>query len=166
MNMPNPEYRQREQSKTFAAGNRSSDRAGRRSRLPARGILAVEFALLLPLILLLTLAAADFGRVMHAYLVVSNAARCGAEYGSMHGFTSYTQSSWQSQVLSAMNAEMSGLQGFSAASFQASCSTATDSDGLYQISVTASYPFTTIVNWPGVPSQIQLTHQVVMRQIR
>jgi Flp pilus assembly protein TadG len=126
----------------------------------------VEFALVLPLLLLLTLAAVDFGRVVYAYLVVSNAARCGAEYGAMHGFTSYTQSSWQAQVQAAETGEMQNLSGFAAANFQAAVSTTTDGDGLYQIAVTASYPFSTIVSWPGVPSAVQLSRQVVMRQIR
>src|SRR5258708_3931374 len=98
-------------------------------RLPRRGTAAVEMALVLPLILLLAFAVADFGRVVHAYLVVSNAARCGAEYGSMHEFTAYTRSSWQAQIRSVIEGEMSGLQGFSATNLQSTCTTTTDGDG-------------------------------------
>ena len=140
---------------------------GRRGfRERTRGAAAVEFAIVLPLLLTLTFAAVDFGRVIHAYLIVSNAARCGAEYGSLHGFTSYSQASWQAQVLAAATAEMQNLPGYSAANCQTACTTTTDSDGLFQVTVTASYPFTTVVSWPGVPSAVQLSHQVVMRQIR
>ena len=84
----------------------------------------------------------------------------------MHGFTTYTQSSWQAQVQAAASAEMQTLPRFDAANLQTSCATTTDSDGLYQISVTVSYPFTTVVNWPGLPSAVQLNRQVVMPQIR
>jgi hypothetical protein len=104
--------------------------------------------------------------VFHAYQVVSNAARCGAEYGSMHSFTSYTQASWQAQVHAAATAEMQNLPGYSAANCQADCSTTTDSDGMFQVTVNVSYPFAMIVAWPGLPSTVQLKHQVVMRQIR
>jgi Flp pilus assembly protein TadG len=140
--------------------------AGFRRRSRRCGAAAVEMALVLPLVLLLTFAAVDFGRVVNAYLVVSNAARCGAEYGSMHEFTAYTQSTWQAQVQSAMTAEMQGLQGYSAANLQSTITSTTDGNGLFVLSVTASYPFTTIVNWPGIPAQVQLSHQVTMRQIR
>ena len=149
-----------------AAGIVQTPRGNRGSRKRTRGVAAVEFAIVLPLILTLTFAAVDFGRVMHAYLVVSNAARCGAEYGSMHGFTAYSQASWQTQVLAAAATEMQNVPGYSAANSQTTCTTTTDSDGLFQVTVTASYPFTTVVNWPGIPSAVQLNHQVVMRQIR
>jgi Flp pilus assembly protein TadG len=149
-----------------AAGNGRTPRGKRGCCRRTRGVAAVEFAIVLPLILTLTFAAVDFGRVMHAYLVVSNAARCGAEYGSMHGFTAYSQASWQTQVLAAAATEMQNLPGYSAANSQTTCTTTTDSDGLFQVTVTASYPFTTVVSWPGVPAAVQLSHQVVMRQIR
>lgn len=131
-----------------------------------RGLAAVETALVLPVVLLITFAAVDFGRVIHAYLAVSNAARCGAMYGSMHEFTSNNLTSWKSQIRSTMDDEMSGLQAYSAANLQAAISTTTDSSGLFVVTVRASYPFATIVNWPGVPSQITLSHAVTMREIR
>jgi Flp pilus assembly protein TadG len=135
-------------------------------RRAAVGAAAVEMAFVLPLVLLLTFAAIDFGRIVHANLVVSNAARCGAEYGAMHEFTSYTRPSWEAQIRSAIEDEMAGLQGFSATNLQSTYTTTTDSDGLFQLKVRASYPFTTIINWPGVPAQVQLSHEIEMRQIR
>lgn len=135
-------------------------------RRASHGLAAVETAIVLPLVLLLTFATIDFGRIVYAYVAVSNAAYAGAEYGSMHQFTSYTQASWQAQIQTAIQNEMQNLSGFTAANLQSSSSTTTDSDGLFQVTVNVSYPFSTIVNWPGVPHQIQLTHQVVMRQIR
>jgi len=131
-----------------------------------KGAAALELAVLLPLILLFVFACADFGRVMHAYLTVSNAARCGAEYGAMHEFTSFTRSSWESRVQSAIQDEMQLVPGFDAGSLQVALATTTDSDGLFQVAVEVTYPFRTIVNWPGVPSQVTLDRKVLMRQIR
>jgi Flp pilus assembly protein TadG len=131
-----------------------------------RGAATVEMALVLPLILLFAFACVDFGRVVHAYVVVSNAARCGAEHGSMHKFTTYTHPFWESQVRQAVEKEMQGLAGFTADELQTTLTTFTDADGLFRLDVEVQYPFQTVVRWPGVPSQITLNHRVAMRQIR
>lgn len=44
----------------------------------------VEFAILLPLLLLLVFGAVDLGRLFHAYITISNAAREGARYGIIY----------------------------------------------------------------------------------
>lgn len=43
----------------------------------------MEFALILPVLLLMLLAILDFGRAIYAYSVISNCAREGARYGSV-----------------------------------------------------------------------------------
>ncbi|MBC7260892.1 MAG: pilus assembly protein, partial [Chloroflexi bacterium] len=49
-----------------------------------RGQSLVEFALCLSLLMLIFLGVFDLGRVFHAYIVITNAAREGAYYGAMH----------------------------------------------------------------------------------
>lgn len=49
-----------------------------------RGQAVVEFALILPLMILLVLIAIDFGRLFYTYVGMTNAAREGAAYGSQH----------------------------------------------------------------------------------
>ncbi|MBC7233029.1 MAG: pilus assembly protein [Chloroflexi bacterium] len=49
-----------------------------------RGQSLVEFALTLSLLMLIFFGVFDLGRVFHAYIVITNAAREGAYYGSMH----------------------------------------------------------------------------------
>lgn len=46
-----------------------------------RGANLVELALILPFLLLLIAAIADFGRAFNSYIVINNAAREGARYG-------------------------------------------------------------------------------------
>lgn len=53
--------------------------SGHRNR--ERGANLVELALILPLLLLLIAAAADFGRAFNSYIVINNAAREGARFG-------------------------------------------------------------------------------------
>lgn len=50
----------------------------------ASGQELVEFALVLPLLLLLVFGAVDLGRLFHAYITISNAAREGARYGIIY----------------------------------------------------------------------------------
>ena len=50
------------------------------TRAGERGTATVELAFLAPLLILLGVGVADFGRVMYASMVVNNAARAGAQY--------------------------------------------------------------------------------------
>lgn len=50
-------------------------------RFPQRGASAVEFALVLPLLIVLTFGIIEFGLLMYNYQVITNAAREGARYG-------------------------------------------------------------------------------------
>lgn len=51
-----------------------------------RGQALVELAMLLPILLIILLGIIDFGRVFYAYVTITNAAREGARYGSLHVF--------------------------------------------------------------------------------
>ncbi len=44
----------------------------------------IEFALVLPFLILLVIGALDLGRGLNAFIVATNAAREGARYGAMH----------------------------------------------------------------------------------
>ena len=44
----------------------------------------VEFALILPVLILIFFGALDLGRAFHALIVITNAAREGARYGTLH----------------------------------------------------------------------------------
>jgi len=49
-----------------------------------RGQGIVEFALLLPVLILILVGVFDLGRAFHALITITNAAREGARYGTMH----------------------------------------------------------------------------------
>ena len=61
-------------------------RFSRRARRSSdqRGQSLVEFALILPLALMIAMGVLDFGRAMYAYVAISNVAQAGAEYASRH----------------------------------------------------------------------------------
>ena len=59
----------------------------RRRRSRGQGV--VEFAFILPLLLVLTLGMVDFARVFSAYISLTNAVREGALYGSLISYTQW-----------------------------------------------------------------------------
>ena len=63
-------------------------------------------------------------------------------------------------------AEMTGQTGFVPAQLAVTAGTAVESDGLWRVWVTASYPFETLIPWPGIPHQVTLQRTVVLRGIR
>ena len=133
---------------------------------PRRGVAAVEFAVAVPVLFLLALGCADLGRAFAAYLIVSNAARVGAEYGATHGYTSYTYSSWQSQVIQQAANEMQGSLAFNQSELTTVVSTTPLMTNLYEVTVTTTYPFTMISAWPGLPQQFNVSHSVTMQRFR
>jgi Flp pilus assembly protein TadG len=61
--------------------------------LTDRGAVAVEFALVLPVLLLALVGIVEFGRVFNAQIVLTNAAREGARTMAITGNTSNAESS-------------------------------------------------------------------------
>ena len=64
--------------------------AGRPARARRRGQALVEFALILPILLLVLVIAIDFGRLFYLYVGINNGAREGAAYGADKPPTSRT----------------------------------------------------------------------------
>ena len=74
-----------------------------RSRNPQRGAAALEFAIVLPVLLLMLVGIVDFGMVMGAQAQVFNAAREGARAGALTGI--------EKPVTDAVTSGLSGMAG-------------------------------------------------------
>ena len=148
--------------------SRAADLEGRpaRQRLRNRrsGAAAVEFAIVLPVLVTILLGATDFGRFAYSAIAVANAARAGAAFGSMNSSSAY--SAWQTGVQNAVTDEMSNSSFLNTANVTIVVSTTTESTGLSRVSAQVTYPFTTIVNWSFIPSSFNLQHTCVMRCLR
>jgi PKD repeat protein len=72
-------------------------RAGQ-SRRGRRGQALVEFALMLPVVLFLTLMAIDLGRVFLAAVTLNNTARVGARYAATNPASTWDQATYLSQI--------------------------------------------------------------------
>lgn len=62
------------------------------------GAALVEFALVLPLLMLLLLGGVEIGRFAYFSIIVANAARAGAQYGSQNGETARDAAGIQAAV--------------------------------------------------------------------
>jgi Flp pilus assembly protein TadG len=141
-------------------------KSSRRCMIRPQGVAATELALCLPVLLLFAFASADFGRVSRYAEIVSNAARGGAESGAIHKFTDFTRPDWEADVKQAVVDEMSNIPSYDASKLVYQLSTATDADGLAWIAVDVTYPFRTVVAWPGLPTNVDLHRHFEMREFR
>jgi Flp pilus assembly protein TadG len=131
------------------------------------GAAAVEFAIILPLLVLLVFGCVDMGRSIGAYIIVSNAARVGAEYGATHGYSTLTYASWQNQVIANATQEMQGTgRSFDASRLTITVTATPTTGNLYRTTVVASYRFDMLTTVPGLPTQFAVTHSVTMDRFR
>ena len=128
-------------------------RQPRRQQRSRPGAALIEFAYILPVLMLLILGSLDFGRAFFDYVIVTNFARNGALYISdPNGPGSRYSSLTQAAVADAPTS----MQGQMTAS-----STGPDKNNNYTVTVT--YPFTTLVNYGFLPHSVTITRTVTMR---
>lgn len=130
-----------------------------------QGTSAVEFALVLPLVVTVMLGCVDFGRFAYYHISVTNAARVGAWFGSFNPVTSSTLPTWQQQLREAVLAELPQPP-FDHNQVTIPVAQVVVDGDFKRAQVTVSYPFTTIVDWPLLPNNVSLTQKVEMRVIR
>lgn len=147
--------------------NRHSENMTHGSRSRFRGIAALELVLVLPVLVVLGLACVDLGRAIYYQVVLSNAARVGAEYAASHQFTDYTYPVWEANLREAVVAEASHVPEFDSEDLRIRIKISGGASGsLPRIRVRTIYPFETIVKWPEFPRRLRLRRQVTMQQYR
>lgn len=130
------------------------------------GAAAVEFAIVLPILITALLGITDFGRFSYSAIAITNSARCGASFGSMNPFNLSNETIWHANVRQAAIDELSQSSAFDINKLTVTITNTTESDGLRRVSVRVAYPFETIINWPLIPAVMNLQQTVVMRGMR
>jgi Flp pilus assembly protein TadG len=157
-------------------------------KLPSQsGQALVELAFVVPLLLLLALGIIEIGRYAYAAILVGNAARAGAAFGSQ----SHSQAGQSTNIATAANNDFqSNGQALSALGVTSTFSCGCDSGGtvtpspagtnatcfiagantcpggghwVVYVSVTATGNFTSLFNYPGIPTSITVVRTVQMR---
>jgi Flp pilus assembly protein TadG len=125
-----------------------------RKPISRRGVAAVELALLLPLICFLFVITVDFARVFYFDLTVANCARNGGIYAFRD--PNHALDSAGIQAAAQMDAGNLDPKLMTVSSTTDSPTTPT------LVTVTVTYPFTTITSYPGVPSSMTLSRSLRM----
>lgn len=139
----------------------------------------LELALLLPFLLLLTIGIIEIGRYAYISVLVGNAARAGAAYGSQGlaqsidttGITTAATNDFQSNGLSGLTVTSSdtcqcdslGTLASPVSCTGSSAGTCASGHWIVTLNVTASGTFNSLFRYPGVPRSIALTNTAKMR---
>lgn len=140
---------------------------GRRS-FPAHiraGAAAFEFAVALPLLLLILVGILEFGRVGSLEIQLAQAARAGAEYGAFHPPDQYTLADWQRMCERRAREVLASESGLDPAQVTVSC-TYTSGSPLNRVEVVIRHPFSLLVGWGSDSGSLQLRRSVVLPVIR
>lgn len=139
-----------------------------------RGVAAVEFALILPVMAIMLVGLADYGMIINEEMQMQDLARSAAEYvvlgGSSSNVTSavlennafYNQLVANSQAVTYSGTEECQCQNGSSVSCSGSC-TATGDYVRRFFTVSLSSTYTTILPYPGFPSTIAVTGSSILQ---
>lgn len=130
------------------------------------GAAATELALALPVLITFCIGTVDLGRAWYMAITVNAAARLGAEQGATGNFTPVTQQKMIDNAKSAAFSELSLLPDYVAADSTVQVNITAESSTSHRITVTCSYPFRCILQWPGIPDPIVVQSSVTMRRFR
>lgn len=131
----------------------------RTARRPSHGQGLVEFALLLPLLILVVIGTVDLGRLFDAYVVMTNAAREGARYGASNPT--------QTSNIQAQSITEANNSGYTITSSMVTVSTPSGTTGGNPVTVSIRYPFTFMTTYlfAGVQTlQVQTSATMVILQ--
>ena len=163
-----PSYMAVSQQGLWPAGRGMVTAAGR------RGVAAVELAILAPFLAFILLATIDFARVFYYTMTIENCLHNGAIFGSQTFDNQNQQWIGNNQYWQGPNGEIVS-QGRAASELDGTnlnpvltdsnitVANGTDADGNPVSIVTISYPFQTITQFPGIPSQLTIQRSAQMR---
>ncbi len=134
---------------------RVSQPSGERGRA-GQGQALVEFALVLPLLILFLLLASDIARAFDVYIAAGNMAREGAHYGSLTAANARDAAGIREAALE----EGATL---AAAAPTVESALGEDPDGFASVHVTVTYAFHPLVALPPIPKTITVRRSAEMR---
>src|ERR1700683_3659749 len=153
-------------------GRRQSRRKMLVYRTGERGESLVEFALVVPLLLLLGVGIIEIGRFAYYSILVSNAARAGAQYGAQNLATAAdaagirTAAENDGQNLSQLRVTVRHECGCTGSSIGGACPAtgcASPNHALVYVKVTVTGKFNSLFKYPGIPQSIDCDSTELMR---
>jgi Flp pilus assembly protein TadG len=151
----------------------------RRALLCSQGQSLLEFALLLPFLLLLLLGVIEMGRFAYIGILVGNAARAGAAYGiqdathagdqpgikqaAVNDFQNNGLAAGRLNVASEWNNNCGCDNGGTIVATACTTACPTGRHLVVSLSVTASGTYNSLFGFPGIPSPMNITRTATLR---
>lgn len=136
-----------------------------------RGVAAIEFAIMVPTLIMMTVCTVDLGMGIYTNMQVQDAAQAGAQYAMVHGFDTNSISTVVSNATgqSGISASPAPVQycgcataaGVTNVTCGAACPAGAVSGTYVQVSTQATY--TTILPYPMIANSFTLTAQAAVR---
>ena len=145
-------------------------RALRALRKSDAGVAAVELAMSLPLLVLIAIGVADFGRMYFTTIAVANSTRAGAHYGAQStvksgNFTAIDQATRNDAAdlgaISVTSSRFCRCPDGSAPACTGTCASYGGPEVF--VSVTASKTHSFLIDYPGLPPSVSITRSAVFR---
>jgi Flp pilus assembly protein TadG len=133
-----------------------------------RGSALIEFALVVPMFLLVCLAGVDLGRAFNAAMMLTGATRSALEYAGVNANTASNTAQITSIITTGtgnaagVNVSIAQYCMCSIGGPQVACSN-TCTGKLVYVQITATEPFQTLAAWPWVPQPLNLTRSATIR---
>jgi Flp pilus assembly protein TadG len=131
---------------------------------------AVEFAMLLPVLIVLLMFVGEFLRVYYTAIELNNAARAGVQYG-VHSPANAADFAGMQQAALQDGSDVGGMTATASQFCECSdgsgvsCGTADAcADERVYVEVDTAATFYTLTDWPGIPKSIALSGKAVMRE--
>jgi Flp pilus assembly protein TadG len=146
-----------------------------RGALPAlantEALAGIEFGLLVPILLMLTVCTVDLGIAAYDVMQVENAAQAGGEYATVHGYnvTSISNAITSATTLSGLTASPAPTEfcgcpsssGITTATCNSTCSDGSIAGVYVAASATATY--TTLIHYPMLPPTFTFVNKATAR---
>jgi Flp pilus assembly protein TadG len=132
----------------------------------------VEFAVVLPLLLVMTVGLVDFGRAAYEAIAVENAAYAGASYGVRSPTAAIDETGIRTAAMSDINENLSQADVGVTSERYCECPNGTSVDcstkcsgvnPLMYIRVRVDKKFKTVLSYPGIPHEVQLAREARLR---
>ena len=121
-----------------------------------RGAVAVELAVLLPLLMFLAVIGVDYARIFSRAMILETASRNACVYAAQDSDKAVDTAGIQAVALK-------DLTDVDPTPTVTPNPPYTGADGFQYVKVTVSMTFSTVTDFPGVPSQTQLSRSTTMR---
>src|SRR4051812_20060468 len=135
------------------------------------GIAAVEFAILVPVLILMAICTTDLGLAVYTNMRVENSAEAGSAYAMLHGYNSTAISGAVTSAgnLSGLTAAPApaqfcgcpGSSGVTSATCGSTCGNGNNA-GTY-VSASATYVYHTLMSYPIIPNQYTFVSNSTVR---